>query len=149
MTTKIQNSGGFTLIEMLLSVAALAIIAGIGVPVYQSLQVRNDLDIAATTLAQGYRRAQVLSQASDGDTTWGIYVQSGSITLYKGASYAARDSSLDETFDLPGSITPSGVAEVVFTKFTGLPQTSGTTTLTSNINETRNINVNAKGTITY
>ena len=144
-----RAASGFTLIEMLLSIAALAIIAGIGVPVYQSLQVRNNLDIAATTLAQDYRRAQTLAQASDGDTSWGVSVGSTTITVFKGLSYATRDASYDELSDLSGSITPTGVLSVVFAKFTGLPQTTGTTTLTSNTNEVRTVYLNAKGTITY
>lgn len=145
----LQATKGFTLLEMLLSVAAIAIIAGIGIPVYQSFQNRNDLDVAAETLAQTLRRAQILSQAVDGDTSWGLYAQSGSITLFKGASYASRESAFDEAFDVPTSITLTGVSEIVFTKFTGLPQATGTITLTSNIGETRNVTLNAKGTVSY
>lgn len=144
-----MKNDGVTLIEVLLSIAAITIIAGISVPIYQSFQVRNDLDIAATTVAQTLRRAQVLSQAVDGDTDWGILVRSGSITIFKGTSYAARDNSLDEVFEVPTSITPSGVQEIVFSEFTGLPQPTGTITLTSNANETRDITINSKGTVSY
>lgn len=142
-------SKGFTLIEVLLSVAAIAIIAGISIPIYQSFQARNDLDITTVEIAQSARRAQTLSQAVDGDTSWGIKIQSGSIVVFKGVSYAARDITLDELFDVPTSITPSGVSEIVFAKFTGLPQTIGTITLTSNTNETRTITINAKGMVSY
>ncbi len=134
---------------MLLSVAAITIIAGISVPVYQSFQNRNDLDIATVAIAQSVRRAQLLAQAVDGDVSWGVKIQSGSIAVFKGTSYAARDTTFDETFDVPTSITPSGVSEIVFAKFTGLPATTGTTTLTSNINETRTITINAKGMVGY
>lgn len=140
---------GFTLLEVLLSVATVAIIAGMGIPIYQSLQVRNDLDIAAVTIVQNFRRAQTLAQAIDGDISWGLYVQSGSITLFQGASYASRDTNFDEVFDVPISIVPSGIQEVVFTKFSGEPQTTGTVTLISNTNEIRNITINAKGMVSY
>lgn len=140
---------GFTLLEVLLSIATVSIIAGIGIPIYQSLQVRNDLDIAAITIAQNFRRAQILSQAMDNDTNWGVRVQSGSITLFQGTSYAGRDANFDELFDVPTSITPSGVQEVVFTKFSGEPQTIGTVILTTNTNETRSITINAKGMVSY
>ena len=140
---------GFTLLEVLLSLAAITLIAGMSIPVYQSFQVRNDLDIAATTYAQTLRRAQLLSQAVDGDIAWGVYIIGGSITLFRGTAYALRDSSFDEVFDMPASITPSGVAEIVFTKFTGLPQTTGVVTLTSNINETRTITINVRGMVNY
>ena len=140
---------GFTIIEVMLSLAIIAVLAGISTPIYQSFQVRNDLDIATVTIAQSMRRAQVLSEAVDGDTTWGVDIRSGSITLYKGVSYAGRDTTFDELFDMPTSITPSGLGGIVFAKFTGLPQTTGTITLTSNANETRTITINSKGTVAY
>lgn len=144
-----MKNAGFTLIEVLLSVVAIGVIAGISVPLYQSFQVRNDLDIATVEIAQSVRRAQTLSEAVDGDVSWGIKIQSGSIIVFKGASYAVRDTTFDEVFEVPTSITPSGIAEVIFTKFTGLPQTTGTIILTSNNNETRIITINAKGIINY
>jgi prepilin-type N-terminal cleavage/methylation domain-containing protein len=143
------SNRGFTLIELLLSVAVITIITGMSVPIYQSFQVRNDLDIAGVTTAQSLRRAQVLSQAVDGDTSWGVEIQSGNITVFKGASYSARDTTFDEVTEVPTSITPSGLGEVVFTKFTGLPTSTGTVTLTSSANEIRTITINAKGNVEY
>lgn len=142
-------SKGFTLIEIILSLATITAIAGISLPIYQSFQVRNDLDIAAVTIVQSIRRAHVLAHASDGDTSWGVHAQNGSMTLFKGASYATRDTSFDELFDMPTSITASGATEILFAKFSGLPQTTGTLTLTSNTNETRTITINAQGMVSY
>lgn len=142
-------SRGFTLIELLLSVAIITIIAGMSVPVYQSFQVRNDLDIAAVTFVQTARRAQTLSQAVDGDISWGARAGSGNITLFKGMSYALRDTAYDEIFDMPSNIAVSGTQEYVFTKFTGLPQTTGTLTLMSVNNEMRSITVNGRGMASY
>jgi hypothetical protein len=111
--------------------------------------VRNDLDIAAVTTAQSLRRAALLSQAVDGDTSWGVKIQTGNITLFKGISYVARDITYDEVSNLPTSITPSGLSEIVFTKFSGLPGSTSTITLTSNANETRTITINPKGMVSY
>ena len=146
---KLQTNNGFTLLEILLSIAAITIIAGISIPIYQSFQNRNDLDIAAASFAQTARRAEVLAQAVDGDISWGVRAQSGSITLFKGASYTGRDTSFDEIFTMPSNIIVSGTQEFVFTKFTGLPQTTGTLTLTSVNNEARSIVVNSKGMVGY
>lgn len=140
---------GFTMIEILLSMAVLSIIVGIGSPIYQSFQNRNNLDITTTTIVQTMRRAQVLAQSVDGDTSWGVKIQSGSIVLFQGVNFETRDPEFDEMFDLPTSITPSGLPEIIFTKFTGLPQITGSIVLTYNINETRNITINEKGTINF
>lgn len=140
---------GFTLLEVLLSVAIVGIMFGISAPVYQSLQVRNDRDVALSTVTQTLRRAQLLSQAVDSDLTWGVKVQTGSIVLFKGAAYASRISGFDETFDLPASLTPSGLSEVVFSKMTGLPQQTGTLTLSTTTNEAKTITINSMGMIDY
>lgn len=145
----LRAHNGFTLLEVLLSVALIAVLVGISIPIYQSFQVRNDLDIATVEIVQNMRRAQALSYAVDGDTSWGVKIQSGNITVFKGANYVARDINSDEVFNIPTSITPAGLSEVVFTKFTGLPQTTGTITLTSNSNETRSIAINQKGMADY
>ncbi len=152
METKVhvlRDVAGFTLLEVLLSVALVAGIVSVGIPVYRSLQIRSDLDIAATSIAQSMRRAQMLAEASDGDMSWGVDVQNGAITLFKGTSYAGRDSSYDEVFSVPASITSSGMTTYVFAKFTGLPNAVGAVTLTSNTNEVRIITINAKGTVSY
>ncbi len=146
---QIHNSRhGFTLLELLLSVAVISALAGLSLPVYRTLLSKNDLDIAAVTVVQTARRAQVLSQSVDGDATWGVKIQSGSIVLFKGTSYALRDTLLDETFDLPGSIGVSGTTEYVFSKFTGFPQTTGTATLATS-NDTRTVTINEKGMVSY
>jgi type II secretory pathway pseudopilin PulG len=149
MNTKRAHIQGFTLLEVLLSFAAIAVIAGISIPAYQVFQVRNDLDIAATTLVQTLRRAQLLSQALDNDASWGVALQAGSTTLFQGASYASRDPAFDEVFEVPLSIVPSGLSEVVFLRFTSLPGATGTVTFTSNANEARVVTINEKGMVEY
>lgn len=144
-----MDKRGFTLIEIMLSVAAIAVIAGIGIPVYQAFQNRNEVDVAAMEFGQALRRAQAFSMASTGDSTWGVSIQSGSIVVFKGASYAARDTTYDETYDLATAIGISGTTEYVFAKMSGTPSTSGTVTVTSPNNETRSITLSAKGLVSY
>lgn len=139
---------GFTLLELLLSIALISVLAGFSLPIYRTLIKKNDLDIAVNSIAASMRRAQILSQAVDGDISWGVKVQSGSIVVFKGASYTTRDTAYDESFDLQSSTSPSGTTEVVFAKLTGLPQSTGTTTLTSE-SDTRTVSINAKGMVGY
>lgn len=145
----IKVRSGFTLIEVLLSIVLISLIAGFSVPFYQTFQVKNDVVIAANTVSQSLHRAQILSQSVAGDTSAGVYIGGGSIVVFRGASYGARDTNYDEVFNLPGSITPSGLQEVVFNKFTGLPQSNGTLTLSTSVGKTLNVTVNAKGMVDY
>jgi prepilin-type N-terminal cleavage/methylation domain-containing protein len=141
------HSSGFTLLEVLLSVAIIGIISGIGIPVFQSFQVSNDMGVTTSTVIQTLRRAQLLAQANDRDSQWGIKAQSGSITLFKGDSYIARDTSADEVYTTPASLQYSGLTEVVYSKLFGIPTPTGTLTITSANNETSQIVVNAKGMV--
>lgn len=143
------NKFGFTLIEVLLSVALLTVLAGFSLPVYRSFQIRNDLDIASNTVVQSLYRAQILSQAVSGDSSWGVYVGIGEIVIFQGDTYVTRDSDWDEVFDVPTSITPSGIASVVFDKLTGLPQSTGSIILDSNTNETKTITINSQGMVEH
>lgn len=145
----VYRSAGFTAIELVLAIGVLGIVAGILSPILISLMQRNDLDNAASTLVQQYRRAQTLARSSDGDASWGVSVGSTSITMFKGASFAVRDSAYDETTDISASVVPSGLLTVVFAKTTGVPYVTGTTTFTLASNDSKTIFLNAKGTITY
>lgn len=144
-----KHTQGFTLPEILLSLALLSIIGGMIIPSYRIFMVRNDLDIATVTLAHNIRRAQSLSQASDGDMTWGVHVGIGSILIYKGTSYILRDSLFDENTQIPTSIVPTGLTEIRFSKVFGTPSATGTFFLTSQANEQRTITINEKGMVDY
>lgn len=137
------------MVEMVLSIALLTLIVGMTLPAFRTFSIRNDLDIAVNQIVQNLYRAQTLSQIGDGDINWGVHMATGSILVYKGASFASRDMTYDEITDISPSIAITGVVDVTFSKFTGLPQTTGTTTLTSTANEIRNVTINAKGMVNY
>lgn len=140
---------GFTLPEVLLSVALLGMIGGMIIPMYRTFMVRNDLDVATVTLVHNLRRAQSLSQSADGDMTWGVHVGVGSILVYKGSSYVLRDVNYDENTSIPKTITLGGITEITFSKVVGVPSATGTVQFTSQANETRNITINEKGMVDF
>ena len=144
-----QKTAGFTLLEALLTFALVAVLAGISIPVYQSFQQRNDLDIATNTCVQSLRRAQTLAQAVANDQSWGVYLASGNLTIYQGVNYTSRDPNFDEFFDLPASVSVDSPKEFVFSKVSGLPTAAGNVTLISSNNQTKTITVNSKGTVSY
>lgn len=151
-----RRASGFSLIEVLLSVAIIAMLAGLSAPIYGSFQTRNDLDIAAQGVANALRRAQTYARGVSGDSQWGVEIQSTGATLFKGSVFASRPTALDELTSIPATITPSGTTEIIYTKLEGLPTVSGSAvttpvsiTLTSSANEIRTLTINAKGMVAY
>ncbi|MDP3724312.1 MAG: hypothetical protein Q8R11_01620 [bacterium] len=134
------------MLELLLVSSILGILAALSIPVGRTLLLQNDLRLAAVSAIQSMRRAQVLSQASDSDNSWGVSVQPGAITLFQGSSFASRNTPLDEATILPSTIAVTGLTEVVFDRFTGTPQQTGTLTL-SNETTTSVLTLNAKGMV--
>ena len=143
-----RNQRGFTLVEMLLSVSIIALLVGVSAPVYNSFATRNDLDVTIMGLETALRRAQTYARAVEGDSQWGVAVITGKVVLFKGATYATRDTNFDESTTVSGGITTSGLSEVVFAKMTGTPSATGTATLTSSsTNDSRTVTLNAKGMV--
>lgn len=111
MTNRLQK--GFTLIEMMVTVAILAIILGIGVPSFQTLIERNRVSAASNKLftalttarSEAIRRGQNITLNRTGDSWTG------------GWSIAAGNTTLRFENALPNGIgitETSGVASVVF-----------------------------------
>lgn len=144
-----MNQRGFTLLELLLSVAILTLLTGLSLPVYESFVRRNDLDLTVQSAVGSIRRAETYARANNGDSTWGVRFLPTGVTLFKGATYATRDSTLDETISLPGTVTLSGLSEVVFSKLNATPSTTGSVIFSSTANDTRTVVVNAEGMVDY
>lgn len=138
----------FTLLELLLSISIIVILAGFSLPIYKNLLMKNDLDIAVNIVNASLHRAQILAQSVDSDTTWGLKAQNTSIVIFKGINYASRDAAFDEIFDTSSTISISGLNEIVFTKLSGSPVSTGTINL-STVSDSRTVSINEKGIVDY
>lgn len=134
--------------EIILSVGVIAVIAASSMPIFVGMQKKNELDIAANAVVSSLRRAQTLSIAMDRDSTWGVSISSGAVTIFRGASYTTRTTAQDEVFAISTGIVPTGLGEVVFAKLSGDPLQTGTITLTYAAN-IRTVTINSVGTIDY
>ena len=96
-----------------------------------------------------FNRGETYARAANFDDSWSIHSTSTTLTLYEGATYATRDTSNDETYDLPASVANSYTGDINFAKLTANPSATPTLTLTSNANATRTVTLNAKGMVDY
>ncbi|HSX33338.1 MAG TPA: prepilin-type N-terminal cleavage/methylation domain-containing protein [Candidatus Saccharimonadales bacterium] len=145
----VRTAAGFTLIEMLLCVAIISLLVGMASPVYISFVERNDLSIATQTIAAMLTRAQTYARAANFDDAWSVDVQSTTVTLFEGITFATRNTTRDEAYSIPGSVTPGFTGDIVFARFTGVPTSTPTVTLTGLTGDTRTITLNAKGVVDY
>lgn len=143
---------GFSLVEMLLTIAIMAIIAGLTAPVYFSYTTNNEFGLATDTGVRSLRRAQFLAQNMERDSNWGAYFATSSITVYSGGSYITRNSGYDEVYDFPTTVT-STIVDINFTKFYGEAIAASTTlrsdVIRNNQGDAITISVNSKGMVDY
>lgn len=141
-------SKGFSLIEILLSVGLITIIMAFALPVHQTFQSRIDRNVAANVAANSLRQAQSLARGMTEDDNWGVAISGADLIVFKGASFATRDTGYDEIYALPTTVTVSGTTEYVFDKTTGRPQSTGSTTFSGNAGAST-VTINDVGMIEY
>ena len=122
---------GFTLIELLLVVAIVSILGVSGSAIGQRFLVTNYLENKTNELASILITAQLNSMSGKENSQWGVSVSGNQMTLFKGDSFATRDSSFDMSFSIPNSISVTS-DEVVFSRVVGEPDAVATYTLSSN-----------------
>jgi prepilin-type N-terminal cleavage/methylation domain-containing protein len=139
---------GFTLIEILLSVALISLIAGFLVPIEHTLLVRNRLSEATATVTNAVRTAGFKARIGDENSTWGVWIGTSEIIVYKGVSFPLRDINRDESFELPAGIgiTIQPSADIAFQKLTGKPK-ADTTILISNDSGEKKMYLNLNGVL--
>lgn len=146
MGNRFELKKGFTLVEILIVAAILVLISFYTVPATLNFFKSQDLDGTVQEVLQTLRRAQAKAMAQEGDSLFGVYFFPHQFVLFKGSSYAARDASYDEIFNISDSINISGLNEVVFKKSSGLPQNIGSITLNNNI-DLKEIQIKSSGLI--
>lgn len=139
---------GFSLLEVLIVLGIVALIAGISTTTFNNFRSHENLEIAATSVVEALRHAQANAQSGKGDSAWGVKMLPSSTVIFKGTSYAGRDTAADQPFSFSGGVVASGLSEIVFIKVMGATENTGTVTLTNSYG-TKNIEINEKGTLTY
>ncbi len=145
---------GFTLIEVLVAVAVVAILAAIATVSLSGLRERQALAQGAEEVRSLLLRARSRSLAAEGDSVYGLHLSASSVTIFRGATYSGG-AATNETHDLDPLITiaayslAGGGADVVFDKRTGATSNSGTITvaLVSDASETSTVTIRATGLI--
>jgi prepilin-type N-terminal cleavage/methylation domain-containing protein len=144
-----RGERGFSLVEVVLVVALISVLAGTFILIDPSFIVKNDVEVSSAVVTESLRRARTLSTASEGDSAWGVHIETSRVIVFKGDSFSGRDTSFDEEIAIPSAVSASGINDVVFGKLRGDPSVTGQITLSSDDGYSVVIEVNEKGAILH
>lgn len=150
-----KNMRGFTMVELVIVIAITMIITLVALSTQGSFLVNTNLENNTTQIVETLRSAETRAESGFHDDSWGVFFSGDAFVLFKGTDYATRDTSFDIETTLPSSISISGINlngggnSVVFNKLTGETSQYGSLIVADNSNNTHEITINSKGTISY
>jgi prepilin-type N-terminal cleavage/methylation domain-containing protein len=139
---------GFSLIEMLVVLAIIGIIGSISVVTFNTMRKVGDAKHAAYVYVDSLKEAKNMAKMMKYDTNWGVKVNESDTVVFNGPSYSGRESAHDSQYVIPSNLNISGVTEIVFSKFTGLPDVFGTTTFSNDFG-TSSVYISGEGAVSY
>jgi len=155
-----RQSSGFTIIEVLLTVAIMAILSAISVGSYLSTHRRTLLDSTSQEMTVYLRFAQQKALSQEEGQDWGIHFENpssgaGFYALFFGNPY--NSGNVRERIYLPGGIkylvpSPGLTIDVIFERLSGTPNGSQSIEITfvgegAGTTNKKTISINAAGAI--
>lgn len=122
---------GLTLLEIVIVLGLVAVLTGL-TAIFSSQALRNaEFDRARETIRNELVAAQSDTIGGTNDSAWGVAFTSSTLTRYRGASYATRDTSFDRVTTFNSNVTISGTTDIPFTRPSGIPSASATIVISS------------------
>jgi prepilin-type N-terminal cleavage/methylation domain-containing protein len=137
----------FTLIEIILVFAILGILLGGGGYLTFHYFLKNELEEASETIKFALREASLKARAVEGDSEWGVKLQPGSVTVFRGNNFTTRNPSFDEVYNFANSLSLEGPSEIIFSKLTAEPSVIDSIIIKAGINVSKKIDIQKEGVI--
>lgn len=140
------------MIEVLFSLAIMAILSGVSISVFSNLSNTQSLDRDVTIVNNYIDKARAMSIHSVDSLVHGVKFESHKITVFKSSTFSIGNSI--ESYDIPTKTVISDIhltgsaTTVYFDKLTGVPSATGTITLSqANGSQSKNIIIYGTGII--
>ena len=92
---------GFTLIEITIALAVTLLLLGVVVIISINFIKNREVTVVSETMVSYLRAAEQRALASEGNTSHGVSLANGNLTMFRGASYAARQTAYDTVMPYP------------------------------------------------
>jgi Tfp pilus assembly protein FimT len=142
------------MLEFLLVLGFFALVASLTYLSFLQFNQNRSLNAAALNVVSALDEARGKSLASLEASEYGVHLDETSVTLFKGSQYVIDDpnnrvTALPSGTSISGILLASGGSDVVFSRVTGVAQTTGTITisLTSDPSESIIITIEASGLV--
>lgn len=123
------RQSGFTLVELVIVIAMVAILAGIVVPGLGGMMARSSINTAEQDLMQAFRTAKNVARDRNTSVTITLTLNSSDVAL------ASADGTFNQTVSLPSGTAPNAADAFVFNPM-GLVNKTGAVTLISSRDNT-------------
>ena len=127
-----MRSRGFTLIEMLLGIAILALISGIAVTSFSNYRQKEAVDKGANQIASLFEKARYQTLSARAGSVYGVQMATTTAILFQDTYSAGATTNTKFTIDPSVEISYSftgGTNEIKFNKFTAETTATGTITV--------------------
>lgn len=153
---------GFTIIEVIVVVALMAMISGFSAPFLSGAVPRQDVEMAASGVVDAVREAQAATFTGRNDARYGVHFQGDRYVFFQGSTYVVADANNAEhvlpqglifssvVFSPGGACTlPAGTGncDAKFQDRRGTPTVTGTAVITSDAGESKTVYLNAAGMV--
>jgi prepilin-type N-terminal cleavage/methylation domain-containing protein len=156
MRTTSRHTRGFTLFEVIIVIALLAIVSTgglvVGLESYRGALWRSDQDTLRAALLHAREQAMngvCAASTCTGPSPHGVYVGTNFYTIFEGSTYATRSSGEDEVLEGEPGVSRSGLAEVVFSPLTATVAVPGEILITNSTGKVSTTSINSEGAILW
>ncbi len=126
---EIMKKNGFTLIEILISLAAVMLLGSIALVSFRASRNVRELSTGSQNIMQVLRRAQEQTLAGQNNSSWGVHVEPNKLVLFEGTDYGASTNKTDypvsSLLEIANISLAGGGSDIVFKRVTGDTDNNG------------------------
>jgi len=138
---------GFSILELIVSIAVFLILGTMtAIPFASRFFNKNNLENKTNEIVSSLRTAQMNSISGKEHSQWGVHIDGAKIIMFKGSSYVPPGTSLDQSYDIPPTLTITPI-DIVFDALTGNASSQTSITIQDPVSGQYVVTVNVVGSV--